>query len=462
MKCGFKTIDITPPVGVPMGGNVREDVVSRGVHDSLFADIIVFDNGSERLVLIDLDWCEAALEEVRFLKTRIAEKAEISYSRICITMTHTHSGPDIAASFAEAGIPEITRNYIRDTAEKIAFGVKNAIGEMQDILIGVGKSSVTDLSYNRRVFFKDQSLHMNWEILESSGIDIDNLDYPEGPIDEDLFVVKFCDTVGKLKAILVNFTLHAAILVMEDLLFSKDFIWALEERLKQRYGSDVLVYFSNGAEGNINHIDMWNPTQKRSWYETERIGTKLAGYVEHQVDQIEVHETDTLIVQYKSIEIPVRNISEQEVQTAEKKWKECGGIIPSIVDGVPEEWYAGNILKLANDPHKTRELELQTFKIDGMAIATLPCELFVEFGQKIKKNSPFPDTFLFGLANQSIGYVPTQRAFLNGGYEPQTCESSILVPEAGNIICDNLLELIGTMAAGTVIKQTMKTTPDPN
>jgi len=49
---------------------------------------------------------------------------------------------------------------------------------------------------------------------------------------------------------------------------------------------------------------------------------------------------------------------------------------------------------------------------------------------------------IFGLANQSIGYVPTKEAFGNGGYEPVTCEMSILVPEAGDIEVGVVLDML--------------------
>jgi len=42
----------------------------------------------------------------------------------------------------------------------------------------------------------------------------------------------------------------------------------------------------------------------------------------------------------------------------------------------------------------------------------------VELGLAIKQASPFPHTIIAELANGSIGYIPTARAYDEGNYEP--------------------------------------------
>lgn len=443
MKAGFKRVDITPQSGIPMGGNCREDSIARGVHDPLYADIMVLDCGNERMVFVDLDWCEAPHSVISGMKKDIEKETGVRYDRICITMTHTHSAPDTFGYFSPAGIIPSTQDYIDKAASDIAGGMKEALLSMEEVLIGSEKGYEDKLSFNRRVFFKDGSLHMNWEILDDDSIDISDLDKPEGPIDPDVYVIKICNASGRLKAIVVNFTLHPAVLVMKDWLFSKDYILGLEESLHSTYGKDVFIYFANGAEGNINHINMWDKNQGRGWEEAKRIGAELAEEVKRLVDTISVKQVDELKVRFKSISIPIRNIPEKEVEDARKLWKECGGKIPGLVDGIPPEWYAGNILKIVKEGATHRQLEFYTVKIGDIVIATLPGEVFVEFGLKIKGKSPYRDTMLFGLANQSVGYIPTVHAFSNyGGYETVTCESSILVPDAGEIIVREVLSMI--------------------
>ena len=51
---------------------------------------------------------------------------------------------------------------------------------------------------------------------------------------------------------------------------------------------------------------------------------------------------------------------------------------------------------------------------------TFPGELYTEIGQHIKAHSPFPRTFIIGLANGYVGYVPTRKAIGEGGYAEDT------------------------------------------
>jgi neutral ceramidase len=55
---------------------------------------------------------------------------------------------------------------------------------------------------------------------------------------------------------------------------------------------------------------------------------------------------------------------------------------------------------------------------DDIAWVSLPGEIFVELGLAIKAKSPFKHTLIAELANGAIGYIPTDRAFDEGNYEP--------------------------------------------
>jgi hypothetical protein len=41
MKTGFKRIDITLPISIPICGNSRVDTVSKGIYDNLYADVLI-------------------------------------------------------------------------------------------------------------------------------------------------------------------------------------------------------------------------------------------------------------------------------------------------------------------------------------------------------------------------------------------------------------------------------------
>ena len=64
------------------------------------------------------------------------------------------------------------------------------------------------------------------------------------------------------------------------------------------------------------------------------------------------------------------------------------------------------------------EVEVQTIALGGdIALVALPGEIFVELGLAIKAASPFKHTLIAELANGSMGYVPTEKAYPQGNYE---------------------------------------------
>jgi len=63
-------------------------------------------------------------------------------------------------------------------------------------------------------------------------------------------------------------------------------------------------------------------------------------------------------------------------------------------------------------PRKSRHFASAT-----PGLSSFPGEFFVEIGLAVKRRSPLHPTFLLGLANDSIGYIPTPEYYPEGGYE---------------------------------------------
>jgi hypothetical protein len=56
-------------------------------------------------------------------------------------------------------------------------------------------------------------------------------------------------------------------------------------------------------------------------------------------------------------------------------------------------------------------------RVGNIVIVGLPGEAFVEYGLKLKSLTRYV-VVLLTLANDYIGYLPTEEAFREGGYEP--------------------------------------------
>lgn len=65
-------------------------------------------------------------------------------------------------------------------------------------------------------------------------------------------------------------------------------------------------------------------------------------------------------------------------------------------------------------------LPVRFLQINDTLIWSAPVELFCEIAMAVRNQSPFAHTFYFGYANGWFGYLPTSKAFQEGGYEPAT------------------------------------------
>jgi hypothetical protein len=106
-----------------------------------------------------------------------------------------------------------------------------------------------------------------------------------------------------------------------------------------------------------------------------------------------------------------------------------------------EEIYARETMLIKDFP-KQVPLIIQAFRVGDLAIAALPCEVFVEIGLDIKAKSPFKPTFTTSLANGYNGYLPTPDHHKLGGYETWRARSSYLEVDASTKISTVLFGLL--------------------
>ena len=99
-----------------------------------------------------------------------------------------------------------------------------------------------------------------------------------------------------------------------------------------------------------------------------------------------------------------------------------------------ENFYAGEVRGLSDG---LLPVELQGIRVGGAVFLAVPAEVFVEVGMRLKQLAP-QRTFIVGIANGYIGYLPTREAHEVGGYE---VVSSKCRPEAADVLLERAVEL---------------------
>jgi len=229
---------------------------------------------------------------------------------------------------------------------------------------------------------------------------------------------------------LINYALHQCCCGHIEA-YTGDFSSILSKELKKLYGPDFVSFFVQGTCGDINHIN--NDRVTKATHDTYReIGRALAK------ETVKSMENDKPIgggirVKKELIRIPTRQMTDEQAMDATIALAKRNS-----------QMKLRNLLYYHTTNKATyKDLWLQQICIGDTAIWCLPGEVFVDFGRRIKTESPYQNNLVAELCNSYCGYIPTKRAFEPNCdlYETSLCHHSCLIPEAGDMIVDRLLEM---------------------
>ena len=404
---GIAESNYTPEVGLDLVGNYRgDDYASRGIHDSLYARAIVArgENGVKAAVLT-IDICILHKESTDYMKAYIEEKTGIKMDHIMILATHTHSGPKSELSAPKA------REYLLKAADAVVL----ADGNLAPSTLAVGRSTEDRISHNRRLMGKDGKVHMTWESLDPELV--------EGPLGtKDPEVITFTvNQAGKEIGSIVNFGCHVTNLTGSNWLYSADYPGYMVESIRKIKGEDYLPMFFNGACGNVTQI---NPEYGfvDTYQEAQRIGYMLGVGALEAINKQEAVSGGVVLVSQENVPLKRLTITDEQLAWAEKVMERVAreGMPPIQQDGIPEEQYAENWIKMHKVQDQVDDVMVQVIRIGDLAFVGLPGEPFNEFGVDIKTKSPSPNTMVMGLANDYTSYFPTEVSFSQGppGFTP--------------------------------------------
>jgi len=387
-RIGVSQVNITPEQPVIMSGYDARKTPSTGIHDSLFASALFFTCEQNKALLITADLIGFPTLFVDTLKRMIAEKTRISSDNIMIIAEHNHGGP--AIHVYETKLPQANEEYIRSLKEKMVTLAVDAMKNPVLFQMGIGKGSC-NLNINRRAVFSDGGVWLGRN--------------PDGPCDHDLVVVKFVDEKNNLIAALVNWPCHGTAGGQENYEITGDWPASAARYIKKLAAKNIVVAVTAGASANINPI--YGPGN--DFNEVEAIGYHV-GYEAWKT----LRQTETFPV--KSLEFLNTSLS----HPGKKMWK----------DQFPQN----------SEPSGSDvQIRITGMKLDGLVLCGISGELMTEMGMEIKNNSPYSSTVIITHCNGSSGYICTDKAFTEGGYEVKV---SHLMPGIEKLLVQKCLALI--------------------
>lgn len=416
-RVGVASVDITPPLGIPMAGYYHARGAD-GVLDPLFSKAIVIESGGERAALVTLDIISVTRAITDQARAAIEAATGIKGDLVMISATHAHTGPELAnrgkRSSSMGGQSQLAVDYTEGLHTKIAESVRLANERLQPAQLSAAKGRCEDLTFNRRYFMRDGSVGWNPGKLNA------NIVMPAGQSDPEvsLLYIEKPGATGPAQSIAayVNFAMHPDTCGGSQI--SADWPGALGRVLAGYHGSNHLTLVANGTCGNLNHLDFSWKWPQGTAIEQHRIATVLGASVFRAYKDLKPAATGPLGAKSELVELALPEITpaqlEEAKQTAAATKDDRGGNFMKLV----RAYRALDVVGREGKPHR---VEVQVIALGSdLAWVSLPGEIFVELGLAIKKRSPFPNTFLVELANENIGYLPDRRSYAEGNYEPES------------------------------------------
>ena len=408
MRAGAARIDITPRDPVWMDGMIRSHT-SEGIHDPLYARALVVSDrrsAQDAFALVSVDVCVLDEETTRAVRQGAEARTGIPARNIIVAATHTHSGPSAHGIFTPR-----ESAYVQDLVAQLVDVVAAAAAAREPAIAGSGSGRETTISHYRRLLADDGHVVMNWEPFPPARIV-----GPLGAADPEVGVVKLVSASDTARTIatLFNHAGHPNILSGDNYLLSADYPGRTSQLLEEHAGG--LALFFNGAEGSVD-ID---GLRHRDWQGWETAGRALAASVRETADAIVPDASTTPRGHSVHYVLEGRRITDAEWAWAQGVLEQTGGDVQPMSDGIGDDYKALFYKRLRLRGPRDMPVEQICVALGDCALLSFPGELYTEIGRAIKAASPFARTYIIGLANGYVGYIPTADAIEKGGYAEDT------------------------------------------
>ncbi|MQB02001.1 MAG: hypothetical protein GEU78_17355 [Actinobacteria bacterium] len=384
---GRAVVDITPPVGLHLSG-WAQDRYSTWIHHPLTCRVLLLRKNDHTVVLVALDVLGVSSELANEIRASVDEKLGIDPAFVMLAATHTHSGPVLPPWRLDL-IPPPDELYVAELKRKIVGAVSAASRFLQPVAVGFGRGW-GDLAINRRLPF------------DNGKVGYPPRAHPEGPVDQEIGVLRFDSLDGPTLAILFSYGCHPTV-GGPSLWIGPDYPGPARDLLESYFENSMALFLlGNCGDVRANYTlsdgsFLWDSTTGL----VERAGARVGAEVLKAAVQIETERSPQLSAG--------RSLS--DIYTAE------GTVTPSC--------------------------EFQAFLIGEAAIVTNPAECFAQIGLDVRPKADLPLVFS-SITNGLLGYVPTEDAYAFGGYEVEMSYRGFGLPspireDGGSILREGML-----------------------
>ncbi|WP_152051190.1 hypothetical protein [Tautonia marina] len=448
LRVGATTISITPDRPVPLSGQMTTRI-ARNVETPVTATALALESRDgdqviDQAILVSCELVairEGIIEQVR---EHLADRLpDFDPMKLVLSATHTHTAPVMAEDRYELPDDDTIvspTEYVAFLVDRIVEASTEAWESRQPAGVGWGLGHAV-VAQNRRSVYADGRSVMYGRTNQDDFVGI------EGYEDHGVEVLFFWDKDESLIATAINVACPAQEVESRSAV-NADFWHSVRQQLRERHGENLAILGWIGAAGDQSpHLMIRKDAEERMrrLRGLDRLD-EIARRIVHAWDEAyegarqEIVTDLPLVHTVKTIELPVRLVTDEEVAEATREVESLSAdpaqkrrmLWHQAVLDRYEQQQSGSV-----PPY---EMELHVIRVGDVAIATNPFELFTEYGIRMKARSPSLQTFVIQLAGPG-SYLPTAFAVQGGGYSA-IVQSSKVGPKGGDELVERTVEAI--------------------
>lgn len=418
-------VDVSARIGQRLCGGLIPD--AKHFRDPQYARGVILDDGRQRVVLAVVDYCEicgAFHEEWRRL---LARAAGTTPRHVALHTVHQHDAPLLRSGMvraaAQGGLKTFDPRWWKRISRRLEAAVRRATRQFREVAaIGAGRAKVRQAAGNRRILGPNgRVIDSRWSICADPRI----RNRPEGVIDPWMRTVTFWGASQRLLATLSYYASHPQCAQGRGTV-SADAPGEALRRIARKYSRAFHGYFT-GCEGNVTFGKYSTLNKERN---LRGFGQRLAAAIDAAIRTSRNHRSTDVSMNWRSIpfSIPLR------WRKPRSAWREA---IADRKKPVYERACGALSLGAWLDRKYLRRQSAAVLRLGDCRIVHLPGEVFVEYQLLGQKQRPGQFVAFAALGDSTMGYIPTARAFQEGGYEPSelaTCTTPAVEPKLKAVI----------------------------
>jgi len=413
--------DVTPPLGrllylKPLA-TVEQPLTAKG---------IVLDDGHRRYVLCAVDWCTLSNSTHLLFRRKVAAAAGADISRVAVQCVHQHTAPSVDGDAQklldqEENPPQyVDLKFLDEVTDRLAAAVKKSLCQLQPFdKIGTGQAKVERVASTRRLPIEGGKVRTRW----SSCKDAELRAMPEGYIDPILRTITLAR--GDKPLVRLHYYATHPQSFYGDGRASIDVPGIARERL-EREESVPQIYFT-GCAGDVA-MGKYNDGSPRA---RDELAERLYAGMGASIASTRLVPVSRLEWRTVLLSLPPRTDGDYNVDENRAKMKNAE---------VSAEQRIGAAKRVASAERLKRPIELSSLQFGHIHIVHLPGEPMVEFQLFAQGLKPEDFVAVAGYGDGCTGYICTERAFGEEGYEPT---GSRVVPRSEGLLKKAIGELLG-------------------